>query len=116
MKATNWVELRERVLMRCGGYCEKCGGGLEESFALHHRKLKSRGGKDTIDNLLALHHQCHNLGTNSVHLNVKIAEENGWIISAYKNPSECPVTLGDKSIVTLSEEGTYIYLEASNGW
>ena len=48
---TDWAPLREKVLTRCGGYCELCGFGLNDTFALHHRKLRSRGGKDTLDNL-----------------------------------------------------------------
>ena len=105
----NGFVLREQVLARCNGYCEKCGRTLQESFALHHRKLKSRGGKDSVENLIALHHECHNLGTNSVHLNVKEAEKNGWIVPSYAEPSEYPVTLSDGSIVKLSTEGTYIH-------
>jgi hypothetical protein len=54
---TDWKHLRELVLARCKAYCEKCGLGLTEDFALHHRKLRSRGGKDTVDNLIALHHR-----------------------------------------------------------
>ena len=109
---TNWKLLREQVLSRCKGYCEKCGFPLcEDDFALHHRKLKSRGGKDEIQNLLALHHACHNTGTNSVHLNVKEATEKGWIVSTRGIPEEVPVTLFDEASVILTVEGTYIYLE-----
>ena len=107
----NGFQLREQVLARCKGYCEKCGNGLYESFALHHRKLKSRGGQDTVENLIALHHECHNLGTNSVHLNVAEAEKNGWIVASYADPAEIPVTLADGLSVMLSKEGTYIYQE-----
>lgn len=108
---TNWKVLREQALARCRNYCEKCGGGLPENFALHHRKLKSRGGKDVIENLLALHHECHNLGTNSVHLNVKVATENGWIVPTHANPEDVRVTLFGEMTVTLNPEGTYTYLE-----
>jgi len=108
---TNWKALREQALERCQGYCEKCGASLYETFALHHRKLKSRGGKDVIENLLALHHECHNLGTNSVHLNVKVATENGWMVATHANPEEVPVTLCDGSTVILNAQGSYTYLE-----
>ena len=104
-------ELREIVLSRCRGYCEKCGRPLRaEGFALHHRKLKSRGGKDQISNLVALHHECHNLGTKSVHLNPAEAERVGLMVGSWQEPSECPLTLPDGSIVILTEEGTYKYL------
>lgn len=109
--------LRELVYSRSQGYCEKCGLGLPESWALHHRKLKSRGGKDTVENLIALHHECHNLGTNSVHLNIKIAEENGWIVKGHADPAEVPITLHYKSIVILDSEGRYEFIEGeANGW
>lgn len=99
--------LREQVLARCAGYCEKCGNSLSESWALHHRKLRSQGGKDAIENFLALHHSCHNLGTKSVHMNPSDSVENGYIVPSWAEPSEFPVTLADGSSVILSKEGTY---------
>ena len=108
---TNWKQLRESVLTRCEYYCEKCGNGLSESFALHHRKLKSRGGKDTVDNLLALHHECHNLGTGSVRCNVALSELKGYIVPRHAEPSQYPLTLPNESIVTLTTLGTYEYIE-----
>lgn len=115
---TDWKSLRELILARCQHYCEMCGIGLTEDFALHHRKLRSRGGKDTADNLVALHHKCHNLGTLSVHLNIKKATELGLIVPRHANPSEYPLTLPNGSIVTLTAEGTYNYLvkEEGYGW
>ena len=107
----NASQLREQVFARSQGYCEKCGNSLFESFALHHRKLKSRGGKDTVENLLALHHECHNFGTDAVHFNVALAEKHGWIVSSYADPADVSVTLSDGSSVMLSKEGTYIYRE-----
>ena len=38
-------KIAETVLARAKGYCEACGLPGDD-FALHHRKLKSRGGKD----------------------------------------------------------------------
>jgi hypothetical protein len=115
---TDWTALREAVLARCQNYCELCGNALTDTFALHHRKLKSRGGKDTIDNLVALHHACHNMGNNAVHLNVQKATVSGHMVPTYATPSEYPLHLPNGSIVTLSAEGTYIYLEKAekNGW
>ena len=113
----HWELLREQALSRCQGYCEKCGRPVSDTFALHHRKLKSRGGKDAIDNLLVLHHECHNLGTNSVHLNVKEATEKGYMVPTHQDPSQYPVTLFNGLTVTLTVEGTYNYLEGNaNGW
>ena len=114
---SDWKLLREQILSRCSGYCEKCGFSLPEGFALHHRKLKSRGGKDTLDNLIALHHECHNLGTNSVHLNIKTATENGWIVPTYETPNEYPMMLPNGLCVTLSSDGQYVnFSRKENGW
>ena len=110
-------ELREIVYSRCGGYCEKCGGGLPEGWALHHRKLRSRGGKDTPDNCVALHHNCHNLASYSVHNNPAEAERTGFMVSAWQDSFECPLTLPDGNSVILTPEGTYHYLGGKRyGW
>ena len=107
---TDWAELREIVYSRCRGYCEKCGNPLPDTWALHHRKLKSRGGQDEIANLIALHHECHNLGTDSVHLNPRVAEHMGYMVGSWQDPTECPLTLPDGTIVILNPEGSYHYL------
>lgn len=115
--AQNLDVLRALVWSRARGYCEKCGQSLPYSWALHHRKLRSRGGKDTVSNFLALHHECHNLATDSVHNNPKDALEKGYMVSSWAEPAECPVTLPNGDTVMLTEEGTYKYLERkANGW
>jgi hypothetical protein len=115
--ASQLNQLREIVYARCKGYCEKCGNSLPESWALHHRKLKSRGGKDEVSNFVALHHECHNLGTLSVHLNPEKSQDKGLMVGSWQNPWECPLTLPDGSYVMLDNEGNYKYLErkANNG-
>lgn len=40
------------VLARAGGVCEVCGVG--GALELHHRRYRSRGGKHTAANLVAL--------------------------------------------------------------
>lgn len=110
-------EVRKQVYARSKGYCEMCGKVLPESWALHHRKLKSRGGKDEVTNLLALHHSCHNFGTNSVHMRPADAEDRGLMVPSWQSPNECPLTLPDGSIVILTDEGEYNYLERkTDGW
>lgn len=101
-------EARAIVYFRCKGFCEKCGGQLPESWALHHRKLKSRGGKDSVSNFVALHHGCHNLDTDSVHFNPADSLQKGLMVSSWEDPEKCSLTLPDGSIVTLTEEGLYI--------
>lgn len=108
--------LRGLVYSRSVGYCERCGKQLGESWALHHRKLKSRGGEDDVTNLLALHHECHNLATDSVHNNPARATETGHMVSSWEDPAECPVMLADGSSVILTPLGTYKYLTRKEGW
>lgn len=115
--ATNYEVVRSLVWARARGYCERCGGALSDNWALHHRKLRSRGGEDTADNLVALHHECHNLASHSVHNNPALAKETGFMVSSWEEPSACPLTLASGDIVTLTKEGTYHYLERkANGW
>lgn len=112
----NWKYLRELVIARCQGYCEFCGLVLSEDFALHHRKFKSRGGRDEVDNLIALHHNCHNMGTFSVHLNIKKATESGHVVSRHAEPSNIPLRLPNGSLVTLTPDGCYDYIERIEGY
>jgi len=75
-------------------------------MALHHRKLKSRGGKDSVANLIYVHHSCHNLATNSIHLKPKIATEKGYMVSSWQDPAQAPMITPDGSTVLLNENGT----------
>lgn len=102
--------IAQTVLNRAGNYCEACGlPGAD--FALHHRQLKSQGGKDEVCNLIAVHHKCHNLGTHSIHMRPKLAVERGQIVPSWTTPAEFPLMLPDDSKVLLDNEGNYIYLK-----
>ena len=105
----------EKVLARANGWCEKCGGYLNDNYALHHRRLRSQGGGDCPENILVVHHECHNLGTNSIHLNPKEAKIKGWICPSWADPSEYPVHLPDGSIVRFTHEGNYKQIRNENG-
>lgn len=107
-------KIAEIVLERAGNYCEVCGK-VGSDFALHHRKLRSQGGKDEPSNLIAVHHVCHNLGTNSIHLNPSRSMKNGWIVPGYAEPTEFPITLPDGSNVLLDNEGNYLEIEGNDG-
>lgn len=93
------------VIARAAGYCEKCGSVAAESMALHHRKLKSRGGKDSVSNLIYVHHGCHNLGTDSIHLNPGYSANKGWMVGSWQEPNETPMFLPDGRLVILEENG-----------
>ena len=100
-------KIAETVLGRAKGYCERCGVPSHD-LALHHRKLKSRGGKDEVANLVAVCHKCHNLGTESIHLNPKKATDKGWMVSAYQDPSDVVLHIFGRNPVRLDQEGNYI--------
>lgn len=106
-------EIANAVLERANGYCEACGLA-GDNFALHHRKLRSQGGKDAVSNLIAVHHECHNLSTHSIHLNPKQSVENGFIVPSWAEPSEFPLCMSDGSKVLLDEFGSYITMKEGN--
>ena len=99
---------------RAGWYCEVCGLPASESMALHHRKLRSRGGRDTPANLIRVHHGCHNLNTDSIHLNPEKSENKGWIVPGWKEPHEHPFFRPDGSIVLLQDDGSVKTLQKGN--
>lgn len=98
--------LRAQLFWRANGNCEKCNKGLEESWAAHHRKLRSQGGKDEITNLVALCHYCHNLGTVSVHLSVAKAIADGFIVPSWADPATTLICTSDGNKLCLNLDGT----------
>ena len=66
--------------------------------------------KVAIENFVALHHACHNMGTDAVHLNPASAIRDGFIVPSWAQPDTTTVTLVDGSSVILTQEGTYRYL------
>ena len=105
----------ELVHQRSGGYCEVCGGFIRGQGALHHRKLKSRGGKDTASNLIYIHHGCHNLNTDSIHLNPAMAEIKWWMVGSWQEPHETPFVTAENSFALLLDDGTIKRLGEGNG-
>jgi len=108
-------KLVQLVQKRANGYCEVCGGVMHEQGALHHRKLKSRGGKDTLSNLIYIHHGCHNLKTDSIHLNPALAESKGWMVASWQEPYETPFVMPDGGFALLLDDGTIKRLGEGNG-
>jgi 5-methylcytosine-specific restriction endonuclease McrA len=50
------------VWERCGGFCEKMGCGRpisEEESHLHHVRMRSKGGDESMKNLEILCVRCH---------------------------------------------------------
>lgn len=98
---------RKKLYERCKGMCEFCGGALPDNWAAHHRKLRSQGGKDDLDNVVALHHECHNLATNSVHLNPEQSYKDGFMVHSWDLPDKTPLNLIHCMWVLLTAEGDY---------
>lgn len=91
---------------RAGNYCEVCGGAALPSMALHHRKLRSRGGQDTPSNIIRIHHGCHNLRSDSIHHNPEKASQKGWMVGSWQEPHLVPFTRPDGSVVLLQDDGS----------
>lgn len=91
------------VISRAGGQCEAWLPGVCNTRGqhLHHRQLRSRGGKNTVPNLVCICHACHDW----IHRNPAESTELGLIVSAYADPAEVEVVRhGD--LGQLHDDGT----------
>lgn len=84
-----WSEWTSLVYQRSGGLCEvqvssRCNGRGEH---YHHRKLRSRGGGNTVGNLAHVCNECHTW----VHLHPAKATDAGWMVASWSDPVEIPV-------------------------
>lgn len=75
--------LRRQVRDRAEGSCELCGDRLGPVWECHHRKLRSRGGQDSVCNLVALCGTCHR----RCHSHVSWATAQGFILGATADPA-----------------------------
>ena len=111
MKMTIDAKIVALVVESAQGYCEVCGRPEQPTMALHHRKLKSRGGKDSASNLMRVHHSCHNMSTGSIHANPTWAEDKGFMVASWQEPDVAPLHTPNGGIVLLQNDGTIITLE-----
>lgn len=93
-------KVRERLYLRCGGYCDWCGHVLT-AFDAHHRKLRSRGGSNDLENLVAVCPGCHN----TIHDYPALATERGFMVYAGKNPADIPLVFPGGHRVILTRDG-----------
>jgi hypothetical protein len=83
--------VRRVVLDRADGACERCGA-RDVPLELHHRKFRSRGGKHTAGNLIALcgwgnHTGCHGVA----HAENAQATAEGVSVPSWGDPLAVPV-------------------------
>jgi hypothetical protein len=98
-----WKNKRARVFERDGGCCVICGAGLTLDYAeIHHRRFRSRGGRDELVNLITVCDPCHD----SIHLDVTgLSTAAGWAVSQFGDgPAVIPVRYFDGRIVLLSND------------
>lgn len=104
---TNWRLIRDQLVTRCGGYCESCGLVMQEHWwAAHHRLRRAQGGTNDLSNLVALHHECHNLNTPSVHSHPADAYRRGLLVHSGLDPTRVPLQRPDGSWALLGPSYT----------
>ena len=81
------TDLREAVRARARGRCDCCGAALPEVWDAHHRQLRSRGGQDTLENLVALIHEHHMY----FHAHPDEATRKGLMVHSWEDPGKVPV-------------------------
>jgi len=80
-------QARQGVHARDGMRCWRCGrSAVWSSPHVHHRKLRSQGGRDAPSNLLLLCGDCHGW----VHGHPRLARLAGWIVSRSSTPADVP--------------------------
>lgn len=104
-KADRYTSLRVLVHDRGNGRCERCGCCLGVDWQCHHRRLRSQGGRDAVENLVAICPPCHQWA----HTNPERARADGWIVPGVGtgprvHPEAVPVLLHDGRVVRLTTE------------
>lgn len=100
-----WTAVRKVVWERCGGRDEYSGEPLDPAlWECHHRKFRSRGGRHSACNAVALtprrHRSVHNAGQIE-------AQARGFVLASTVDPAAVPVRLWDGRLVLLAHDGAY---------
>lgn len=83
-------DLRTAVYDRSQGTCDWCGIYVyPDGWDFHHRKLRSRGGDDSLANGACLCHPCHML----VHRYPRRSTRFGFMVSGWEDPERVPLFL-----------------------
>lgn len=103
-KAKNRVpkDVAKFVKERSEGRCEAMNRSTCTGFGehLHHRQLRSQGGKHTIPNLVDVCAPCHSW----FHREVAEAVTQGWIVRSTHDPATTPMNYRGRQAI-LSEGG-----------
>lgn len=84
--------VKDEVLARSHGHCDRCGANItRDTWEPHHRQKRSRGGQDSLDNLEALCHSCHEW----TETNPFDATAMGHLVPSWSTPAEIPITRTD---------------------
>lgn len=78
------ASVRRAVHARSGGCCEVCGGRAEH---IHHRRLRSQGGRHELVNLLDVCFACHA----AIHANPERSYALGLLVHGWCDPADVPV-------------------------
>lgn len=81
-------KVRQAVIDRSGGICDLCGCHYTVATQhVHHRKLRSRGGDDSMANLVAVCWSCHF----SIHQSPAQATAWGFMVASWDDPAKVPI-------------------------
>lgn len=103
------AKTRDAVWARANDCCERCGQGLtkQSEHSVHHRKLRSRGGKDHVSNLVLLCGTgttgCHGI----VHRFMLNAHADGWLVGSYEDPQFLGIVHWSGELRVLLPDGGY---------
>jgi HNH endonuclease len=79
---------RAAVLFRDQSRCVRCGLYLRDHPHVHHRKLRSQGGRGNVANGVTLCFKCHEWA----HRNPAMAQGDGLIVASWDSELSMPVT------------------------
>jgi hypothetical protein len=98
---------RRRIEDRDDDRCAMCGRPQFGDGQVHHRQLRSQGGKHVVENGVLLCLWCHGW----CHSNVRAAIESGYIVASWASPLDQPLRSW-RGLIRLLPDGTWEYAEA----
>lgn len=94
--------MREAVLRRSRGRCERCGK-RSERLDPHHRKQRSVGGDNRLSNVVAVCRLCHD------RIHFRNNQDDGWLLASWQVPDRIPITMYDGAYL-LHDDGRMVAL------